>query len=235
MTSTYDLSWKETSLWKSHVLFFQATREAGARIRKASHHREVASACSALSSTYLTLSGRGITKIKNSFNLFWLPITALCYFRMLPLSNHVVKLIGYNEMTADQCDIRQSILRARSRFSLFNRKKFLMDADECIDIAIGKNPEKSHTRGLLYADWADIKVKWGQLSGAESDLITALAHAEVAKEEEPAQASRIYRKCALVSDLLEVEGLPSGEILRANAKRLAEIAGAKDQLLKIRA
>lgn len=140
---------------------------------------------------------------------------------MLSASDRVVALIGYGEMSADQCDIRQSILRRRGRYD---------EAKQCILAALAKNPEKAHTRGLLHAGLAEIYRKKDDWRNARTEARTALVFAEEAEKQDPRQAARIYRQCADIADFVE-KG--AGKPFRRKARELAQATGAEDQLLKI--
>ena len=152
----------------------------------------------------------------------WLPLSAWCYWRMLHLSNHVVKLIGYDGMSADQCDVRQSILRGRGQYD---------EARKCIHSAFTKNAE-AHTRGLLHIGLAEIYWHEGDLYDAEMEVHAALAEAREAEKQDPWQATRIYRHCADITDLIKHNPI-LGNKLRDKAKELAQTTGARDQLLKL--
>jgi tetratricopeptide (TPR) repeat protein len=144
---------------------------------------------------------------------------------MLPLSNRiVVELIGYDGMSADQCDVRQSILRRRGQYD---------EAMRCIRAALAKNPEKAHTRGLLHVGLADICKKEGNWRKAETEVQTALIAAKEEAEKDPRQAVRIYRHCANIIDFVEQGDPIPGSQLRRKVKTLLQTVGAEDQLLKL--
>ncbi len=239
MRSIYELSWGETSFLAKMQLFFKSLRRERKRMRSKDPH-EQAQGYSALSSTYYSIAGTAFSQLKTILRpkwlvwlapvrmvvwyLTWLPLGAWCYCRMLPLSDRIIDLIGYEGMSADQCDIRQSILRRRGKYD---------EAKRCIREALAKNPEEVHTRGLLHVGLADIYKKENQLFKAEVEMQTALKAAEKAEKEDPRQSARIYRHCADISDWFEVGDSILGAELRRRAKRLATDADAKDQILKI--
>src|SRR3989344_5857620 len=152
MNSIYDLSWSETSFLAKLRLFFNSNQHEKKRIR--SHDSCVrAEGYSALSSTYYSIVGTAFSQLKASLQpkwlapvrlaawcFTWLPLATWCHWRMLHLSNHVVELISYEGMSADQCDVRQSILRRRGEYD---------EAKMCIFSALWRDVEKAHTRGLL--------------------------------------------------------------------------------------
>lgn len=239
MTSTYDLSWSKTSFLAKLQLFLKSQQHEKQRIQSNDRH-EQAEACSSLSSTYYTIAGTGFSQLKATLRpkwliwiaplrillwcLTWLPLTAWCYWRMLPLSNRMVGLIGYDGMSANQCDVRQSVLRRRGQYE---------EAKRCIQAALAKNPENAHTRGLLRVGLAEIYRHEGDRQSVETEVKAALVEAEVSEKQDPRQAARIYKHCANLTDFVE-EGDPiPGSQLRHKAEDLARSVGATDQLLKL--
>lgn len=233
MTSIYDLSWSETSFLAKLQLFFKSLKREKEKMR--SSDRQVqAGGYSALSSTYYSIVGTAFSQLKAAFRpkwfapvkvaawcFTWLPLAAWCYWRMLPLSNRIVELIGYDGMSADQCDVRQSILRRRGKYD---------EAKKCIRAALAKNPEKAHTRGLLHVGLADIYRHEGEWHGEETEIKLAIAEAEKAERIDPRQAARIYRHCAVAYEGFKQISL--AEQFREKARTLAQATGAKDQLFK---
>ncbi|MDE2037800.1 MAG: hypothetical protein KGI69_01080 [Patescibacteria group bacterium] len=233
---TYDLSWGRTSFLSKLELFYRARQEmrkksmSGDRIVQAEAH-------SALSSAYYSITGTAAAQLRASFRpswlgplraalwcFTWLPLAAWCYWRMLPLSERAVKLIGYGGMSAEQCDVRQSILRRRGRSA---------EARRCIDAALAKHPMEPHIRGLLYAGLAEAFWREGDKTGARLRALVAQDEAKDAEAKEPQQAARIYRLCARIADLTEDGDPVPGYVLRSRARALAESAGAHDQVLKL--
>lgn len=239
MISTYDLSWSKTSFAAKLQLFLKALQNEKKRMRSGDRQAGV-EACSSLSSTYYTIVGTGFSQLKATLRpkwliwlaplrillwcLTWLPLAAWCYWRMLPLSNRTVELIGYDGMSADQCDIRQSILRRRGQYE---------EAKLCIRVALAKNPEEAHTRGLLRVGLAEIYRHEGDRQKVETEVQNALTEAEIAEKQDLRQAARIYRHCANLIDFVEKGDPIPGSRLRRKAQGLAEEAGAQDQLLKL--
>ncbi len=238
MSSIFDLSWSKTSFLSKFILFMDANDDVIMRLH--SHDcKEKASGYSALSSTYHNIYGTAFAKLKSTvkpwwllwlapiraalWSITWLPLAGWCYMRALPLSNRVVELIGYGGMSADQCDIRQSILFWHN---------YLEEAKTCINAALVKSPGKAHTRGLLHVGLAKIYRKEGDRLNSETELIVAINIAEEAEKEDPRQAVRIYRHCASIADSLMLE-VVSGDHLRRKAKKIAQELNLKDQLLKI--
>ncbi len=239
MDSISDLSWKKVSFGDKLRLFYRSRKEKGVEI-KLGDQWEQASACSALSSTYYSVASTAHAQIKarwkrKAFVLFRLPeiiawalLGGYCYWRMLPLSNRVVKLIGYGGMSADQCDVRQSILRCRGKDS---------EAVECILNALTrKKPEKAHTRGLLRVGLANVYIRESRQvyrRNAKENIELALAEVAEAEQEFPEQAVRILRHCADLLCRIDPGNQTRAEALREKAEELARGIGAKDQTLKI--
>lgn len=232
----YELSWNEDSFLTKLKLFFKARKEEGKKIRSCITYTQ-AEGFSALSSTYYSIVGTSYSKLNKSLQLrwsmflglgawctTWLPLTAWCYWRILPLSNHVVDLIGYEGMNADQCDVRQSILRKCGEFD---------EARMCALWGLWKEPIKVHTLCLLLIGLADVSLHDGDFETAKHYVDDALAEAKKVEIEDPRQAARIYRKCADILDQLNFSYKVPGDELREKARELAEITGAKDQLLKM--
>ncbi len=236
MTSIYDLSWGETSFLAKLQLFFKSRKQEKEKMRS-SDVRVQAGGCSALSSTYYSIVGTAFSQLKAALRpkllaplnvaawcLTWLPLTAYCYWRMLPLSNRIVELIGYDGMSADQCDVRQSVLRRRGKYD---------EAKKCIRAALAKNSEKAHTRGLLHVGLAEIYRHEGDRRNAEAEVRVALAEAAESEKQDPRQASRIYKHCADITDFVKQGDPIPGSQLRRKAQELAQATGARDQLLKL--
>ena len=236
MTSIYDLSWGETSFLAKLQLFFKSRKQEKEKMQ--SNDRQVrAGGYSALSSTYYSIVGTAFSQLKAvlrpkllapvkvaAWCLTWLPLAAYCYWRMLPLSNRIVELIGYDGMSADQCDVRQSVLRRRGQYD---------EAKKCIRAALAKNPEKAHTRGLLRVGLAEIYRHEGNRQSARTEVYAALAEAVEAEKQAPRKAARIYKPCADLFGQVGGNDLHPTDDLRRKAQELAQATGARDQLLKL--
>lgn len=236
MTSIYDLSWGETSFLAKLQLFFKSRKQEKEKMRT-SDRRVQAGGYSALSSTYYSIVGTAFSQLKAALRprwlapvkvamwcLTWLPLAVWCYWCMLPLSNRIVELVGYDGMSADQCDVRQSVLRRRGKYD---------EAKKCIRIALAKNPEKAHTRGLLRVGLAEIYRHESDWRNAETEVRAALAEAAEAENQNLRQAARIYKHCADITDFVEQGDPIPGSQLRRKAQELAQATGARDQLLKL--
>lgn len=236
MVSIYDLSWSETSFLAKLQLFFKSRKREKEKMQ--SNDRQMqAGGYSAFSSTYYSIVSSAFSQLKAALRpkwlapvkiaawcLTWLPLAAYCYWRMLPLSNRIVELVGYDGMSADQCDVRQSVLRRRGQFE---------EAKKCIRAALAKNPEKVRTRGLLRVGLAEIYRHEGDWRNAEAEVQTVLVEAAEAEKQDPRQAARIYRHCADITDFVEQGDPIPGNQLRHKAQQLAQTTGAQDQLLKL--
>jgi hypothetical protein len=239
MTSTYDLSWGKTSFPSKLKLFLTSIQSEKDKIRWCNEHVQ-ASACCSLSSTYYSIVGTAFSQLKATIRptwlmwlaplrivlwcLTWLPLAGWCYWRMLPLSDRMVALIGYDKMSPDQCDVRQSILRRRGRYH---------EAKRCIGIALEKNPAQAHTRGLLRVGLAQIYQHEGNKRGVEIEIRDALIEAGIAERQDPRQAARIYRWCANLTDYIRGGNSAHGDEFRRKAEQLARSVGANDQVLRL--
>lgn len=234
-TTVYGLSWNEDSFLGKLSLFCKSTKQECGKMRS-NDRRIKADGCSALSSTCYSIVGTAFARLRLGvrggvvfaflhtvlWSLTWAPLGAWCFLWMLALSNRVVALVGYENMTAEECDVRQSILRRWGKYR---------SAELCILHAFGKNPERASIRGLLYVGLADIYKKRREWNAMGEALVEAVGCAKVAEVDDPLQASRIYRHSAGLADALKKNAL--GDHFRTKARQLAEKAGAKDQLLKL--
>lgn len=238
MATIADLSWKESSFLSKFRLFVKSNQKEGKRMRS-SNRAVQAEGYSALSSTYYSIVGTGVSTLKNIVRssrprvfvplrlvlwcLTWLPFAGWCFLRMLPLSRRVVKLIGYGGMSEGMIDIHQSILR------LWRKDELAKDLISCLLRTESITP---HTRGLLSVGLADIYLRRGQREAAYEKIQAAIIQAHKVEETEPLQVVRIYRHAADMLAKLKGDTLQISE-LRRKASELAEKAGAKDQILKL--
>ncbi len=237
--TTSELSWNKVSFLAKLQLYFKSTNDFKMKVWSA-NILERAEAYSALSSCYYSIVGTGIAHFKNIFRddwkfflfpvltviwfLTWFPLVLGCYINMLRYSNQVVKLIGYDTMTVDQLDIRQSILRCTFQYK---------EAKSCIYLALKKNPEKPHTRGLLNVGLAEILIKDGDRMSAKFELARAVTEAKVSEEDNPQQAVRIYRHCARLYFRLNDNFIIDGELCLHKARTIALKIEAMDQVIKM--
>jgi len=235
MASTYDLSWKRDDFFSKLILLGKSFLKVIWGMCSFEAHAR-AESCSAFSSTCYSIAGSAYSKLTKAREAgwqtplspaIWLPtwgiLGALCFSFTLPFSNMVLWTIGYAGMTADQCDIRQSILRAVKMYD---------EAKKCIEVGLTKEPMKAHTRGLLLIGLADVYLHSKDTEKADQAMWSAVAEAKAAKTEEPMQAERIYRHVGNIADRLDYVTL--GDNFRQTAQNLIDATGAKDQALKLR-
>lgn len=236
MASIYQLSWARTSFVAKLILFFRANFTQRKKIKSDDFFTKAAG-YSALSSTYYSIAGTASAQWKAIqkpgwgfiwapfFLVTWMPLGGWCWWRMLYLSDRVEGLIGYDGMTATQCDIRQSILRARGRF---------YEARVCIEFGLRKEFYDMHTAGLLHCGMAHILMRDGDRAGATARVKAALDSASRAEQTDPRQAGRIYKHCAPIADRVAMPSPFTGAELRQKAEALAIMTDAADQILKLR-
>lgn len=243
MTSTYDLSWNRTSFLSKLKLFFRSRKDAKEKLRK-EYRFARAEGYSDLSSVYYSIAGTAFCQLKAIFwptwlillapirlplwYLTWLPLGAWCYWRMLPLSDRLIELIGYNGATPEQCDVRQSILRRRGKYD---------EAKRCIQAAFAMKTDSVHTIGHLHTGLASIYLREDNHQGVEIEVSAALDAADIVMDYDIRQAARIYRNCADILSGLggdnEADNIFLSDQLREKAKALCESVDARDQALKL--
>lgn len=236
MPSIDELSWNRVTFKDKFALFLTARRACRDGLQS-DDPTVRAAAYSSLSSTYYSIAATAFAQLWLALQrqwlaparivlwcLTWLPLGLWCYGRMLPLSNRVVQLIGYDDMSPDQCDIRQSILRRRGEYT---------EAHTCIQKALAKQPEKAHTRGLLHVGLAYLHLRTENKDRVRQEVYEALTEGLAAEQEDPRQAARIYRHCADLADSLCPHDPSQGNRLRNAARQLAEATASNDQRLKL--
>lgn len=227
--SVDDLSWNADSFWAKVRLFLASYRQNWAAIMGGNAASQSA-ASSALSSTFYSIVGTAHAKLSEVGRQeiawrYWYFVTwfwtwgllgGYCYLAMQWHSNAV------DIRTADQADIRQSILRRTRRYA------------EAITL-IREFYENSagHTRGLLAVGLADCYGYVEHVGSARERtryINEAVDTAHQVSEAQPAQAARILRK---VADLLtEDRKVEEANRARQQAISIAAGIGAKDQILK---
>lgn len=232
MASIYDLSWKRIS-WIDKLNLIRKSQQDHAKKFNSGDDIIKAEGCSALSSTYYSVLGTAFAHLKLAFKfswkfpakfLFWifawLPLAMWCRWRMTYWSNQVVKLIGYEGMTADQCDVRQSILRRCGRWS---------EAEDCIQIGLKASNLQAHTESLLRIGLAHVYFQGKNYDAAKKETERAFTcgHEVVGDLN---QSSRIYRHCA---NLFKRFKDPSANYSAEVAEALAKETGARDQYQKM--
>lgn len=232
MASIYDLSWKQVSLVGKLNLIRKSQQDHAQKFDSDDNFIK-ADGCSALSSTYYSVLGTAFAHLKLAFKfswkfpariLFWifawLPLAMWCRWRMAYWSDQVVKLIGYEGMTADQCDIRQSILRRCGRWG---------EVYDCIQIGLNAPNLPAHTESLLRVGLAHVYLQGKDYDAAKKETERAFtcAHEIVGDLH---QSSRIYRHCAALFRKFKD---PRADYSAVWAETLAKETGARDQSLKM--
>ncbi len=236
MASIDALSWNSVRIRDKLALLLASWSACSSSLRS-SDPMVRAAGYSSLSSTYYSIAGTAFAQLQVALRprwlasmrialwcVTWLPLGLYCYWRMFSLSRMVVRLIGYAGMSPDQCDIRQSILRRRGKHE---------EAIVCIRAALEKQPEKAHTRGLLYVGLAEASLAVGRPGLALDCLHNATIEAEKAETKEPRQAARIYRHCADLARALAPDDHIESARLQSAAQRLIDATASKDQRLKL--
>lgn len=155
--------------------------------------------------------------------LTWVPLGLYCRKNSIRASDRGFLLLGFDRMSAAQCDVRQSNLRRVGRIS---------EAYECIQEGLKKEFKSVATPALLYIGLADIVLKMHDKEKALDCLDKAIVTAGTIEETDPNQAARIYRHGADLADRVDRPG--AGDWMRVRALKIAFKSGAKDQLLKQR-
>ena len=233
----YRLSWDDDTFFGKVKLLLSSYKKEREKIDSQNPYTKGAG-YSALSSTCFSIANTAKAKLKASFSpwylapfklticLFtWVPLGAFCFFWMLPLSNKVEEILGCESMSANQCDIRQSVLRAWH----FYRK-----ALNCAQWGLAKKDISTHTIALLHLGMSDIYLKIKCPFTAEEHLLEVTHKIEKIKKENPRQAVRIYKKSAFLYQKIHGHESIKAKTLLKKAEKLAKEIGAKDQLTKIK-
>lgn len=237
MDSAYDLAWKHTSL-RSKLLLIEKSRDLEFWKIVSDNVAAQAQGHSALSSTYYSVAGTGVSKLLSYRNqgfktffliscwlLSWFPLVITSLILMKKHSDKVEDLLG-KDMSADQCDVRQSIL--------FRLRKY----DKAIEIGLlglSKMPLSTHTEGLLHSVLAKGYIRKKETyPEALNSIYVALKKASETEAQQPLQASRIYKHIGdtfLLHQDNEVNRLGAEEWYKKSSA-LAKKYGAMDQTLK---
>jgi hypothetical protein len=237
MSTVHDLSWKETS-FRSKVKLIETVRQEQISNLNSEDRCVSGAAHSALSSTYysvVTTAFATYSKYKHSglktpfllvyWMITWFPLSLYSYWAMRKHSDHAFNLL-LADMTADQCDVRQTILRAHHKYDL---------AYIIIRMGLMRNPLAPHTEGLLHIGLADIYIKRKDFTEALYSIGIAESKAKEIEVSQPLQAARIYRHCG-DTVLLHNKGFANqqqADWYYEKAWVLAEGSDANDQLLKL--
>lgn len=113
------------------------------------------------SSTYYAAAGNAKARASRTFiaKPFWLIVGAFCFFRALRLSNRFEKEQGLHNLTANELDVRQSILRKAGR---------RRDALERIEMTLARNDISIKTRVFLEIGKGEILEWEGKIQEASA-------------------------------------------------------------------
>ncbi|OGG47144.1 hypothetical protein A2671_01970 [Candidatus Kaiserbacteria bacterium RIFCSPHIGHO2_01_FULL_49_13] len=198
-----------------------------------------ASAFGAASSTYYAAAGNAYARFKKAPWQFWWAYRAfILRGYAVWLSDQIELKKGVTNMTPDELDVRQSILRRVKRYK---------EAKKCVHEALGRKNVARHTKALLLIGQIDLEFnkpsdKYESVGDSARDRARSITQIESWLEQaekcayevrssNPHQAARIFRNCAMWRDRLNQEG--RAEVLRRQASDLADIRHLKDQRLKI--
>lgn len=184
---------------------------------------KVVDACCALASEYYTIATGEIIKIKRG-NLGTFLHGLQCLWRAYTLAKRVKNEFGFAACTADQLDILQSVFRACRHSRL---------AEAAINEALKRKNLATHTHGLLCVGLARILFSRGDKGAAYNTTQIALGDAYQCQEENPRQASRIFKGCSVLHRKLGFNAAANG--LLEVALELVNKSGADDQVAKIQA
>jgi hypothetical protein len=227
--SFQEASWNRVD-FKSKWWLFKSEREAYQRDMTVANFERRVSACSKLSSTYYGIASTGKVVMEDILrrkklgeivkSLYtWLPLTAFCYYRMSIISDKMFRIAGgVAALSADQADVRQSILRVKGRYD---------EAYSLIEFALEKKKMQKHTRGLLYIGLAECEKKLKK-TRFENSIYAAYKLAGDIASSDPRQAVRIYRGCARLTKYEEFKMSCQKE-----AQKLTQNADMIDQGLKL--
>ena len=234
MISQYTRDWDRSGLLSKYVLFFVALwRFLKIRFSAGVSKTELGAAYSALSSNRYAIAGTAYAKIKrarHSVTAFftaplWLLLGWWCYLRMLPLSDKAVSILGYEHMTADQLDVRQSILRKLKNYE---------EALRCIGRAVQKEDMSDTSYALLQLGLAECYSRIGKGSSYSPLAMAMVVVRDVETEKlkiDDRQKIRVLKQGAVVAELNGQKH--TATFLREKALTLAKNVGAFDQVAKV--
>jgi hypothetical protein len=192
-------------------------------------------AMSALSSTLYSVAGTAKSKFVSTKpqTYHWL-LLGVMFYSAVRVSDRMVKLAKKweIELSPNQLDIRQSILRRANR---------LDDALECIGEALEKLPEPSMTKCLLLAGMAEVHtVLLRQMKSTRPEILAIVGQitenherANRGKLVEPGQTVRVYRMLAVVHE--RIGDHEKSVMFRGKAFLVAQSHGLHDQIAKLHA
>lgn len=204
-------------------------------------------AMSGMSSAYHSAGGNALGRMRDAWaplKLFWGIVGLWCAERALAWSNRLWDNIPKSQLTADMCDIRQSICRKVAQHIPW-RRKYLVNAwwaiVEGLDLLSEGAPHASHTLPLLLTgkadvmlrngeDYQEVKKVMGEIRRLADDVVAYLSPDFI---QEMRQFTRVYRH---LKDLYRRIGNDAdADACQRIMEQLAEESGAGDQVLKARA
>lgn len=235
----HDLSWKETSFWSKLKLLGLSWYKNFPKFSHESPYKK-GEAIIAHASTCYSIVGtakayadsiRKMSPVKMLTSIFplaflWTPLAGFCYWASLWLAQKAYRETCTKRLSADQCDVLQSIFRLHGKYK---------EAEECIETGLKKPGIDFHTEALLHIGKAYCyRYNSGNpsLVEVETELHLAYRQARLAEETHPAQVSRVYRHIAILLEYCGSEELRPPDKFLKRAKELAEESGAKDVQLK---
>jgi len=201
---------------------------------------------SALSSTLYSVAGTSCARLSRwkPWTWVWGPLGLFCHWQSVAVSDRMWEMIGVlrsanlsvsvPDLTVDQLDIRQSILR--------KHKGRNTDALICVNLALEQKIERPHTKALLLIGQAELALKNRGIAASMlgidvvphvmASMRKAIGLVSSFEGSEPNQAVRVYRGAAEV--LLQLHG-PNDDVweYRNWAWDLAQKHGIKDQIAKL--
>lgn len=225
-----ELAWNEISLQAKAFQLWRSWRKCR-KAQRSPFGPDHANGYSALSSDAYGIAGTARAQLKNLWKardiwglivkvVPWGLLGLLCYVLMQKASNQVLKRLGYSGMSADQCVVRQSILRKTRKYA---------KAEECIHHGLRKNPSRT-SEGLLRCGLAEIYLRKDRKEQAYELADDAAMIAEQVRVTNPHQAARIYAGAADIFD--ELRRPDKSAKYRRQVKSLTALTGAKDTDLK---
>ncbi|HEY4517277.1 MAG TPA: hypothetical protein VJI74_00085 [Candidatus Paceibacterota bacterium] len=181
-------------------------------------HKRTDSLGAASSTFYAAAVNTGAGFKKHPWKFWLAPQARKCFKIALKLSDEFEGARGIEAMTADELDVRQTILRRALRFK---------DAERCIIKGLTYHDASAHTQALLHLGQAEAGI--GLKRNPQISLETA--ERMIPKIKDLNQAVRVYRGCARVYD--ELGKLKEAKRLRAEASQLAKSQGLPGQELLI--
>lgn len=228
--SVSELSWKRSDVWAKWKLYWLMNEHRFSFWRHRHDPLKRVAAYTAISSTYYSILATGKRQYDSvvhypfrliAWVLTWGPLMTLCVFRLELLSDSALEAVGgdYSKLTADQCDVRQSILRSLGKWER---------AKEAIEAGLKDVNAKPHTLALLYLGKAEIALNEGHWQSVPGLLSIVESHAQHIPLREVGQRARVYRKAARLSPDPN-EGLK----FWMKAEDVVRTHGLEDQLLKL--